>query len=284
MRRISLLAGHLNTSRLGFGTSSLHHLRSARERAALLHHCFSRGLRHFDTAPLYGHEMAERELGRFIRERRSEVIVATKFGIQSNRWFARSPALLYAGMAIQYAAGRSGLIPVRPRRKDFSKQQMTRSLEQSLRNLQSDYVDLYLAHEPTEEFSEFSDELVHELLRIREAGKARYLGFAGGAGHCLALAKRYPTVADVLQIEAEASPRKSNCVHDATLDRQITFGCFRAALKGAIGSARLGIIRHCAERAALENPNGVILFSARSATRIDEILSVFGHVEGVAAI
>lgn len=89
MRGVSLADGRLPSSRLGFGTSSLHHLKTQRERAALLAHCYERGIRHFDSAPLYGHEMAERELGRFIRGRRPDLVVATKFGIEPDPWMRR---------------------------------------------------------------------------------------------------------------------------------------------------------------------------------------------------
>jgi diketogulonate reductase-like aldo/keto reductase len=186
--------------------------------------------------------------------------------------------LLYAGLAAQYAARRIGLLALRPRRKDFSYMRMTRSLEQSLRNLRSDYVDLYLAHDISENSPGLCDDLAGELVRVREAGKARFIGFAGRAADCLTLAKKYPRVADILQVEVQNPPPQPQG-HDLSAEQRITFGYFRNALKGSRVSDRSAILRRCAELAVLENPNGVILFSAGSVARIDEMLSAFDFVE-----
>jgi aryl-alcohol dehydrogenase-like predicted oxidoreductase len=279
MRSVSLLGGRLHTSRLGFGTSSIHHLRSARDRASILDHCFSSGVRYFDTAPLYGHELAERELGRFLRSRRGDVAVATKFGIPSHRWLAQSTAVLYAGLAARSAAARAGLFPAGRWKRDYGAQPMVRSLERSLKNLQTDHVDLYLAHDPSAESCGFTDELVGELERIRAAGKARFIGLAGQAADCLAIAKKYPRVADVLQIEAGTPPRLIAQLKCAGFEPTITFGYFRPAVQDMPGAGRAEVMRRRIEFAALDNPAGVILFSARSVARIDETLAIFGAID-----
>ena len=71
----------IEVSRLGFGTSSLHHLLSRRDRRSLLLHAESVGITHFDTAPYYGYGLAERELGLALRDRRSRITVTTKVGL-----------------------------------------------------------------------------------------------------------------------------------------------------------------------------------------------------------
>jgi hypothetical protein len=236
-------------------------------------------VRYFDTAPLYGHELAERELGRFIRGRRGDVAVATKFGIAPNRWFARSPALLYAGLAARSAAARAGVLAAGPRNRDYGAQPMLRSLERSLKNLQTDHVDLYLAHDPSAQPCGFTDDLVGELERIRAAGKARFIGLAGQAADCFAIARQFPSVADILQIEAETPSRLIAQVRCAGFDPAITFGYFRAAVKDLPDSSRAEVMRRRIEFAAADNPGGVILFSARSVARIDEILALFGAAD-----
>ena len=50
-------------------------------RLRLLECAFDQGIRHFDTAPLYGMGLAEEVLGRFVRERRGEITLTTKFGL-----------------------------------------------------------------------------------------------------------------------------------------------------------------------------------------------------------
>lgn len=50
-------------------------------RLRLLEAAFDQGIRHFDTAPLYGMGLAEEVLGRFARSRRGDITITTKFGL-----------------------------------------------------------------------------------------------------------------------------------------------------------------------------------------------------------
>jgi aryl-alcohol dehydrogenase-like predicted oxidoreductase len=279
MRSVTLVAGRMQTSRLGFGTSSLHHLRSARKRASLLAHCYDVGVRHFDSAPLYGHELAERELGRFTCQHRSEIVVATKFGIEPDKMMAKSTALMYVGLAVRALASRIGVPRTHEWVRDYSPKGMLHSLERSLSNLRTNYVDLFFAHDPSLTSPGFSDELVRELERIRAAGKARFIGLSGNATDCVALATRYPQIADVLQIDVSTGPETVGRVRSAGLVPAVTFGHFRGAVRGSAKLGRSSIIRQRLELATAENPQGVILFSARSKERIDEVLTVLGHVD-----
>ena len=70
MQQIAIPNTRLQTSRIGFGTASLHHLYRSRARSALLTAALDSGISHFDTAPMYGEGMAERELGRFLGKAR----------------------------------------------------------------------------------------------------------------------------------------------------------------------------------------------------------------------
>src|SRR5262245_5364479 len=84
--------GALTTTRLAFGTSRLHYL-SRGDGQRLLAAAADIGIKHFDTAPAYGDGLSERELGRLIRERRSNVVIATKYGIPPDRLIAGVPTL-----------------------------------------------------------------------------------------------------------------------------------------------------------------------------------------------
>jgi len=69
------------TTRLGFGGSGLMGGLSERDSLRLLETAFDAGIRHFDVAPAYGHGQAEGCLGEFLRGKRDQVTVATKYGI-----------------------------------------------------------------------------------------------------------------------------------------------------------------------------------------------------------
>jgi aryl-alcohol dehydrogenase-like predicted oxidoreductase len=107
------------------------------------------GVNFFDTADVYAGGESETLLGAALRSRRNEVVIATKVGFRSDQ------ALI-----------RSGL----------SRRHILWSVDQSLKRLGTDWIDLYIAHRddsftPLEETLQAFDSVVR-------AGKVRYLGFS----------------------------------------------------------------------------------------------------------
>jgi aryl-alcohol dehydrogenase-like predicted oxidoreductase len=105
------------------------------------------GINCFDTAEAYGMGTSEQALARALGRRRQEVCVVTKFGVGYEE---------------------------APRRRDSSRQRVMASIEKSLRNLQTDYVDVYLVHWP--DVNTPFEETMHALDDIVRQGKARYIG------------------------------------------------------------------------------------------------------------
>ena len=116
------------------------------------------GVNLIDTAPAYGLGMAETLVGKAIRGRRDQVVLATKCGLvwhtqKGNHFFdeAGKPVHRYlGGESVRY------------------------ELNESLRRLQTDYIDLYLTHwqDPTTPISE----TMETLLALRKEGKIRAIG------------------------------------------------------------------------------------------------------------
>jgi len=107
------------------------------------------GLNLIDTAECYGDHLSESLIGKAIKQDRASWIIATKFGHKylgyMNRTEPRTPA------------------------------DVRRQLEDSLRALQTDYIDLYQYHSVRN--SEFDDEGLREmLLQAKQAGKIRHIG------------------------------------------------------------------------------------------------------------
>lgn len=123
----------------------------AAEAGRIVDRAFERGVRVFDTANAYGNGESERILGRAIRARRREVILATKVGFAQ---VERRP---------------EGLSPARIRQ----------ALAQSLDRLGTDYIDLYYLHVPDHRTPiESTLEAIREAL---EAGSVRAFGVSNYA-------------------------------------------------------------------------------------------------------
>jgi aryl-alcohol dehydrogenase-like predicted oxidoreductase len=124
---------------------------SASEVAGLLNRARELGVNFIDTAECYGDHRVEQLIGDAIRGRRDEWIVATKFG---HAYFGS------------------------PQKSDaWSVEQVGRQLDDSLRALQTDRIDLYQFHSGTN--AEFDNAELWEMLnRQVHAGKIRFLGLS----------------------------------------------------------------------------------------------------------
>lgn len=282
------------TPTLGFGYAGLYAEPSRAQRRRVLDVAYEAGIRHFDTAPMYGLGLAERDLGRFARGRRDQMVLATKFGIVPGpaAWpLARTQGpvrrLLRASPALKGrarvsakgpASGRAGALLYRA--TGFDDEAARAGLESSLRALGTEYIDLFLLHDP-EPGSVGPDDASGFLEEARRSGKIRAWGVAGEAAPAIAVAGAMTTPPPVLQIRDEilAPVASSERVASAAQER-ITFGALAAIgelishIGGDPGRRRrwheaVGV--DCADAeiaaelllcvAARRNPDGVILFS-----------------------
>ena len=116
---------------------------------------FELGINLFDTADVYGRGDSEQILGRALREAgidRDQVIIASKCGI------------LFEGTepSYQYKA------------YDLTREYVTRSCEESLRRLGTDYIDLYQPHRV--DYLTHPEETAAALEDLKTAGKIRHAG------------------------------------------------------------------------------------------------------------
>jgi len=119
--------------------------------ATLLRLSIDAGINFFDTARMYGGGKSEEFLGAAVKSRRSEVIIATKFGA-----------------------------PTGPDHRNGARDNVMKEVEESLTALDSDYIDLYQMHyadpgTPIEVTLEALNELVTQ-------GKVRYVGCSNFTG------------------------------------------------------------------------------------------------------
>jgi len=116
---------------------------------AMVRRALDAGINFFDTADAYAGGESETMLGKALKGRRHELVITTKVGNRTG------PGLVQTGL---------------------NRRHILWSIDESLRRLGTDYVDLYVAHRedpytPLEETLAALDEVVR-------SGKARYLGFS----------------------------------------------------------------------------------------------------------
>ncbi len=130
------------------------------EAVALLHEARDMGVTLFDAADTYGDGRSEDQLGAAFANRRDEVVYSTKFGYD-----------FYT-----YSGERKGQQEIP---HDFSPEFVRYALEQSLRRLRTDVIDIYSIHNAHLEQVE-NDELFALLESFRDEGKIRSYGVALG--------------------------------------------------------------------------------------------------------
>lgn len=138
------------------------------------------GVTRFDVARSYGYGEAERILGECVRDRRSEVHITTKFGIEPPPRSRLLPLKLALGRALRAAGAPIRSAAKRVAGRSFSRPpinavQMRKSLETSLRELGTEYVDLLLIHSATPADVANGD-LIEALESVVEKGLARGWG------------------------------------------------------------------------------------------------------------
>jgi aryl-alcohol dehydrogenase-like predicted oxidoreductase len=154
MRTRELGRTGLKVTPLGFGAAPVgghYGDRDFAEQTVAIRHAVDRGVNLIDTSPFYGDGRSETLVGEAVAGRRHEVVVTTK-------------------------AGRYG-----PSRFDFSAATMVRSLDESLRRLRTDHVEVWFAHdiEFAADFEQVFTETADALRRGKQAGKCRFVGMTG---------------------------------------------------------------------------------------------------------
>ncbi len=130
------------------GSTSYGESMSAEEAIELVHKALGQGVNFFDTAPNYGKGTSELRLGKALKgQDRSKIVINTKFGHTD-----------------------TGEL-------NFEADNIRKSLEGSLKRLQTDYVDSLIIHNPPIEYLNGNDNPHYELLeKLIEEGKIKAYG------------------------------------------------------------------------------------------------------------
>lgn len=143
----------LSVSEIGFGAAPLGNEFGEikpEEGVRAVHLAIDLGINFFDTSPYYGRTLSEERLGKALAGKRHQVILATKCGRYDSDEF------------------------------DFTAQRVKTSLEESLRRLQTDFIDLFQVHDiEWADAKILAEETIPALRALQSEGRVRFIGITG---------------------------------------------------------------------------------------------------------
>jgi aryl-alcohol dehydrogenase-like predicted oxidoreductase len=137
--------GSLSVTVVGIGCNNFGSRIDEKRTEEVVNAALEAGINFFDTADTYGNGMSEELLGRILGRRRSEVIIATKFGRE-----------------------------MQGDGQDARPEYVRKAFDASLRRLKTDYIDLYQQHIPDPQVP--IGETLGALDELVKAGKVREIG------------------------------------------------------------------------------------------------------------
>ena len=150
----SLGRSDLKVSLVGIGCNNFGRRCDHQQTAKIVHCALDQGINFFDTADMYGAGLSEQYLGQAIRDRaREDVIIASKFG----------NSMVKGGL-----------------KRGASRRYIMNAVDDSLRRLGTDYIDLYQQHIPDTETS--IEEILRALDDLVSSGKLRCVGHLNFSG------------------------------------------------------------------------------------------------------
>lgn len=183
----------LKVSEIGLGTNAFGGRADEKTSIGIIEQALDLGVNFLDTAESYTQGHSEEVIGKALKRKRSQAIIATKFG--------------YAAM-------------MGPRELGASRAYMLKAVEASLKRLDTDYIDLYYIHYPdTETPIEETLRAMNDLIR---SGKVRYIACSNYAPWQLCEAH---WIAKVCNLESFIAVQSRYNILDRAIERELVPCC-----------------------------------------------------------
>ncbi|MFK8052442.1 MAG: aldo/keto reductase [Woeseiaceae bacterium] len=212
MRKI----GPFETSSVGLGCMNLSHAYglppSKKQGEAVLQQALDLGITHFDSAALYGFGRNEELVGSFLKPHRNKIVLASKCGMR----------------------GENGVRTI-----DGRPEKLREDIENSLRRLQTDVIDIYYLHRYDKGTPVPIEESVGAIGRFIEEGKVRAMGLSEVSASTIAKAH---AVHPIAAVQSEYSLWSRNVeieVLDICKELDIAFVAFSPLARGFLTSIDL---------------------------------------------
>lgn len=136
-------------SDLCLGTMTFGAQTEEKEAINIIDYAIDQGINFIDTADIYNNRVSERIVGKALKGKRQDIILATKVGFKNGS---------------------------NPNDYGLNRRHILKTIDESLKNLQTDYIDIYYMHrmDPKVEF----EETLETMTTLIRSGKVRYLGIS----------------------------------------------------------------------------------------------------------
>lgn len=142
-----------------------------KESIAAVRRMVENGVNMVDTAPIYGEGHSEEVVGQALKGIRDKVFLTTKFGSYINH---------FTGTSV----------------RDCKYNTVEREIDESLKRLQTDYIDFYVMHWP--DVNTPIEETMAAVNMLKEKGKIRFIGMSNSPKELIMEAQKYAKI-DVIQ-------------------------------------------------------------------------------------
>ena len=142
-----------------------------KESIAAVRRMVENGVNMVDTAPIYGEGHSEEVVGQALKGIRDKVYLTTKFGSYINH---------FTGTSV----------------RDCKYNTVEREIDESLKRLQTDYIDFYVMHWP--DVNTPIEETMAAVNMLKEKGKIRFIGMSNSPKELIMEAQKYAKI-DVIQ-------------------------------------------------------------------------------------
>ncbi|WP_191858531.1 aldo/keto reductase [Hanstruepera ponticola] len=171
---------------------------SKKDMILLMHHCIENQITTFDHADIYGSYTTEADFGNAFKDsgiKRETIQLISKCGIQ------------------YFSENRNNTV----KHYDYSKEYIIWSVEESLKKLQTDYLDLLLLHRPSPLMH--PETIAEAISTLKANGKIRDFGVSNFTVSQMTLISKFQKI-DVNQIEFSLTSH--GAMHNGTLDYMMT--------------------------------------------------------------
>jgi len=221
--------GDLKTSRLALGTWAIGGgtwwgENDDNESIKAIRASVEGGITLIDTAPAYGFGHSEEVLGKALEGIRDKVCISTKCGLV---WDTEEGAFFFEkdGYTV---------------RRNLSKKSLMKEVEDSLRRLDTDRIDIYITHwQSVDEFPTPVEETMEALLALKEQGKILAIGISNTSPEILSEYLEYGKVDLVQEKFSILSRAKREVLFETTEANDVVFQTY-APLESGLLTGKLG--------------------------------------------